>query len=149
MSVEDLKRIVVRGHATIRVGCLGISRIASDSIAVNFDTHWAAYIMAIDAQGADRDETAMHLVGAVGALVVGNLWSREDLDDPKDIRAENLYSGTLDKRAVALWAVTWSQQWTPQDAAASGLDLFLRAHVEWDINQDGSTDTVDDINLRQ
>ena len=40
-----------------------------------------------------------------------------DIGDPREIRAANLYTGEIDKKPIAMWAVTWLQQFRclPQD----------------------------------
>ena len=46
-----------------------------------------------------------------------------DIGDPREIRAANLYSGKLDGKGIALWAVTWLQQLRarPEDFALPAL----------------------------
>jgi len=148
MSIDDLKRLVVRGRSTVCVGCLGLPRIEYTSVGVELETHLAAFILAVDGQGLPRDATAMTLAAAVGRLVVSNVWGREDLDTPDAIRADNLYSGKLDQRAVALWAVTWRQNWRPV-ADSSSIDDLLRVLATWDLDteQDGEPTPTDTIEL--
>jgi hypothetical protein len=148
LTADELRRLVVRGVSTVRVGCLGVTKIAADTVQVEFQTVWAVYIMALDGTGVGRDETAMALVGAIGALVPHQLWGRTDIDQPEQIRADNLYGGDVERRAVALWAITWRQMWTPaSDAAATGLDDLLRVVAGWDLTGDDVAEMTDTIEL--
>lgn len=146
MTASDLKRLVIKGRSMVKVGLLGIASVDEKPTADDFTLQWAAYVLTLDAAGMDRDTAAMIVASAIARLIPGNLWGREDLDDPDKIRADNLYSGTVESRGVALWAVTWRQVWTPVEDISSSLDDFLRCHVEYDINQDGDSD-ITDVNV--
>jgi hypothetical protein len=148
MTIDDLKRLVVRGKSTVCVGCLGIPRIEYTAVGIELQIHWAAYVLALDSIGLPRELAAMAIATDVGRHVVSNVWGREDVDTPDDIRADNLYSGTLEKRAVALWAVTFRQNWRPV-ASAAGLDDLLRVVAVWDLDtaQDGEPAPTDTIEL--
>jgi hypothetical protein len=148
MSVDDLKRLVVRGHSTVCVGCLGVPRAEKTPVGDELETHWAVYVLALDSQGLSRDAAAMTLVTQVARMAINNTWGRDDLDTPEAIRGDNLYSGTLERRAVALWAVTFRQNWKPVESAA-GLDDLLRVVAVWDLDQaqDGEPTPTDTIEL--
>jgi hypothetical protein len=62
------------------------------------------------------------------------VWGRDDLDDPVEVRADNLYSGALDNRLIALWAVTWRQTWTPETIDLTTLGDLLRVVVDYDVD---------------
>ncbi len=149
LTPEDLKTFVVKGRAAIRVGCLGVPKAEKTGYGVNLQTSWAAYVIALDTAGTGRDETAMTLAAAICQLVAGNVWSRADIDSPDAIRADNLYSGTLGRRAIALWAVTWRQAWTPEPVSAALLDDLLSVVAAWDVDggQDGEPQPIDTIEL--
>lgn len=142
LSVDELKTLVVKGRAAIKVGCLGIPRVNTLAVQPGFMVAWAVYVMAMDKQGTPRDETAMIIASAVASHVCSNLWGREDLNDPIEIRADNLYSGTFDKRAVALWAVTWRQEWTPETIGISTLDDLLSVVTDFDLDTDSDDEPV-------
>lgn len=149
LSVDELKTLVVKGRAAIKVGCLGIPRVNDQTAQPGLMVAFAVYVMALDKQGVPRDETAMILASAVALRVSRNLWGRSDLDDPMDIRADNLYSGTIEKRAVALWAVTWRQEWTPETMDISTLDDLLSVVTDFDLDtvSDGEPVLTDTIEL--
>jgi hypothetical protein len=134
LSADDLKTFVARGRSTIRVACLSVPRVEKRPGGTDVEIAWAAYVMAMDAAGISRDAAASVLATAVSLLVAGNLWGREDVDSPMQIRADNLYSGVVDKRAVALWAVTWRQTWTPETIDLTTLGDLLRVVVDYDVD---------------
>ena len=135
LSAEDLKSFAAKGRTSIRVAILGIPAVEKAADGEDLDVAWAAYILAFDVPGVTRDAAAAYLVATVCRAVAGNVWGRTDLDSPKQIRADNLYTGTLDKRAVALWAVTWRQVWTPETPEdPASLDDLIRVVVDYDIN---------------
>ncbi|MBA3036772.1 MAG: hypothetical protein FP814_09790 [Desulfobacterium sp.] len=148
LTESDVKTILVNTPTAIRVGCMGIPAIARTDMGVEYTLSWAAYILAQDRAGAPRDETAMTAAVLVAGLVAGNVWGRDDLESPVNITADNLYSGALDNRLIALWAVTWRQAWTPEGMDASTLDDLLRVVVDWDVNPEAEdkpapTDTIE------
>lgn len=73
----------------------------------------AAYVITRDMPaGADRHSQALTLSGRLMEVVSGTNWGRPqafDIPELASVRAHNLYSGSLDSVAVALWAVTWRQ----------------------------------------
>lgn len=150
LSVDELKTLVVKGRAAIKVGCLGFPRVNDQVAQTGLMLAFAVYVMAMDKQGTPRDETAMIIASAVALRVSRNLWGREDLDAPIEIRADNLYSGTFDKRAVALWAVTWRQEWTPETIDISTLDDLLAVVTDFDLTTDSDGEPVlhDTIELK-
>lgn len=149
LSVADIKKIVARGNANVRVACIGIPRIEQSDIGPELESHWAAYVIAFDRQGLSRDAAAMIIAASVASLVAGNTWGRDDIDSPLAIRADNLHSGVVEKRAIALWAVTWRHIWTPVLPAAGTFDDLLTVVATWDLDtdSDGEPEPVDTIEL--
>lgn len=149
LTVEELKSFTIKGRAAVLVGCLGVPRVEDTANLPALVLSFAVYVIALDKPGTPRDVTAMTLASAVALRVSRNLWGREDLDDPTDIRADNLYSGTIEKRAVALWAVTFRQAWTPNSLDLSTLDDLLSVVTEFDRDPetDGEPVMTDTIEL--
>ena len=133
----------------LRAGCLAISSVASDAGAVKLDLRLAAVVAGKrTAKGEPHGAQAARLAARV-AFELGrpqqmeeggkrkNLWPRAcfsaaeldaahsggarglDISDPREIQAANAYSRQLDENRVALWAVTWVQQFRarPEDFA--------------------------------
>lgn len=149
LSLPDLTTFVVRGRAAVRVALLGVPTVTLGAVGPEYTLALAAYVMCLDRQGLPRDAAAMNLAFAVAGHVTGNTWGRDDLDSPEQIRADNLYAGTVDKRGVAVWAVVWRQVWTPYPITADSLDDLLRVVTDFDINTDtdGEPVLVDTVEL--
>ena len=91
----------------------------------------------------------MLLAAVIADRASGNVWGRDDLDSPTALRADNLYSGVVEKRGVAIWAVTWRQKWTPEPLPPGEFDDLLRVVATWDLDaqQDGEPSPTDTIKL--
>ena len=99
-------------------------------------------------RGAPRDSLALDLVTGLAAIIPTATWGLdESVDGASQVRADNLFSRDIDRIGVALWAVTWRHTVDIDPTDISSLDDFLRAHVDWDIDQDGETDASDIISL--
>ena len=130
----------------IRAACLGIASAREDGEgAAILDFRLVAFVIARDAGGEKRgeqgrrlaDRLAFELSRAQEDADGNDLWVRatfsavelekgrpggargRDIGSPREIRAANLYSGKLDGKGIALWAVTWLQQFRarPEDFA--------------------------------
>ena len=76
----------------------------------------AAYIICGDSGGVDRHKSALEIVEHIIGLLPYNRFDTTYLRsiDPKTITAENLYSGEIDNRGIAMWGVSWEQTVTNQ-----------------------------------
>lgn len=145
-GLPDLKRVAARAPAVL-VACLGVV----DAVAGHGDTvvmaRWAAFVLVTDRPGAARDEGALLLVAEVLRRLAGNRFGDAAENIPRELRAENLYSGPLDQQGVALWGVTWRQ---PVSLAADtgALADFLRFYADYDLAApDGQIDATDHVTL--
>ncbi len=150
-SLEELKAASVRSPS-VRVACLGFQDISASDGGATVNAVWGAFIIAGDQAEPrlSRDSAALAIAGALSLLIPDNCWGKEEaVDGAKNVKAENLFSREIEKNGIALWAVTWRQDVDLAAEDLSGLDDFLRCHVDWDINQDGEVDATDDIELPQ
>jgi hypothetical protein len=71
----------------------------------------AAIVVTSDRRDLPRDEAALAIVEALLVRIPGQRWGQEDchMVQHATVKAENLHSGEIDRRAIALWAVTWDQ----------------------------------------
>ena len=76
----------------------------------------AAYVICGDSSGVDRHKNALEIVEQIISLLPYNRFDTTYLRsiDPKTITAENLYSGEIDNRGIAMWGVSWEQTVTHQ-----------------------------------
>ena len=145
---QELEHVQVNAPV-LRAGCLAVASAEADGYgAVKFDFRLAAIVIGRrtakdEPSGAQARRLAARLCFELAREQAGEngrfLWpqaafSTEELDpatgrgrwghiaDPREIRAANLYSGQIDKKGVAIWAVTWMQEF---HAIPSDFDLPL------------------------
>jgi hypothetical protein len=71
----------------------------------------AAYVVTNSARSRNaRNQDALALTDLVIVGVHGNRWGLDNVEPAKVERAENLVSAQFDKKGLAVWAVTWSQE---------------------------------------
>ena len=135
----------------VRASCLAVASASADGDgSVLLDYRVAAVAIARGGRGEKRGEQARRLADRVAfelareqkgegglrlwpqaafsatelapAVAGGPRWG--DIGEPREIRAANLYSAQLDGKGVALWAVTWLQQFRarPEDFALPGIE---------------------------
>ena len=71
----------------------------------------AAYIICSDSKNNSRHLSALDLTEAVIRELPFNRFGTNTLRpvEPKTISAENLYSGEIDRKGIALWGISWEQ----------------------------------------
>lgn len=69
----------------------------------------AAYILTMDSREHGRDVAALNISEVLLSWLPYARFGFEDLADPSEVRWANLYSGLVRGQAIALMAVTWSQ----------------------------------------
>lgn len=57
----------------------------------------------------DQAARLVDLAGAIVSLIDGNRFGTAGASAPEQIRAQNLYSPSLDKRGTTLWQIDWRQ----------------------------------------
>ena len=73
------------------------------------EVRWAAFIVTRDTPSATRDVAALDYAEAVMRTVKLNRWGLDNAQKPERLAADNLFSGQLDRKGIALWAVSWQQ----------------------------------------
>lgn len=148
-DLAELQRLAAKAPA-VRVACLGVLSAKATPGCVEITVSWAAFVIAKDQRGLKRDAAALALITAIMPTIPGNLWGLDNVDAPDKIRADNLYSGKLDQKGVALWGVRWQQDMQLGQLDEATLEAFNTLFVDWDLAPiDGTTDTSDDITLEQ
>lgn len=128
LNLGEIKRLTTRPK-TILVAIVnggGSDPLPDNQLRV--EMLLTAFILAEDERGADRDMVALSLAEQVIARVA--LWPWAGIAKarrPEDVKFESLYSGDIDRRGVALLAVTWKQ------SLPIGIDRFTaeRARLGW------------------
>lgn len=69
-----------------------------------------AFIVTRDAVGLPRDLAVLRLVQAVIVKVHAARWGQSSVQAARPARAENLYSGSIQSKGLALWGVSWTSK---------------------------------------
>ena len=147
LTPEDLAAISARAPIAL-AACLGVNNIRPGSGVTKADAVWGIFIVTGDKPGMTKDAAALAIVSAIIPLVPENTWGMDDVcDNPKTIRADNLYSGKLDRsRGVCIWAVTWVQEMDFGTLDAGSIDDLVTVFASWDLApKDGVIDAENDI----
>lgn len=109
-DLEELKRYSAQAPA-LRVAVLGAPSLAdTGDERTDVDATLVAYVLTTDAPQLPRDVAALNLCEVLLAYIPHKRWGLQDIGAPERVSASNLYDGGLDRQAVALWAVSWSQR---------------------------------------
>ena len=108
-DLTELERFLTVAPA-VRVAVLSIGGAVEEGEGLaQGNVRLAAFVVARDAGNVKKGDAALAIVDGLVALVAGNDWGLSTAGPAKDVRAENLYSTSIGKQGVALWAVTWVQ----------------------------------------
>lgn len=131
-GMADLKHYAVRAPAVV-VSNLGGGVMREEGAAKVSPRKWAAFIIARGASDERRDAQAMVIAQELLDLIPSNRWGDDNCHIPENIRDDNLFSIAIDKLGVALWAVTWDQDYDIEPDA-SGLDDFVTLYGTWELD---------------
>ncbi len=121
----ELKRWAVKAPSAV-VGMLGIPSMDYDTGQLAAKVEWGVFIITKDTVDMKRDAAALVLVEALlGVVRPEQRWNDDAAHMPEQIKAQNLYHGTLDSKGVAIWAVTWTQSYDVNVFDWTKLDDFL------------------------
>lgn len=146
LDEAELRRIAAKAPAAY-VAALGILSAEKDNNGrVEVDASMAVFLVTRAAAGAAKDAAMLVLSTAALILIADNDWGLAETQNPRDVRAQNLYTGTIDKQGVALWGITWRQQVTVDQLDDSLLADLKTVHAEWDVGDTANTpEPSDDI----
>jgi hypothetical protein len=122
-SEEEIRRLATRTPAILT----SLTRISDRDVNDESFCHFVNWVLY---RANNRDtlyDGALKIVSALIPVIRGMDagWS---IDGGRDIEAECLYSGSLDKINITLWAVRW--QWQVR-AAADGGAILLPEDLDW------------------
>ena len=117
-DLGELRRVSTRTPA-IFVACLGTLEVESRGTGqVDAVKQLAAYVITRNSVGLPRGQAARNLVDGLEIYLLRGReedarpgrWGLSGVGPAERIRAQNLYSGPIDKQGIALWAVSWQQK---------------------------------------
>lgn len=146
---EDITNFMSARDGGIRIAAMRVSSYESIANRLVGNVHFAAYIFAGDQFGYEKDIRAEVITGRlVKALSISSALPTA-YGSVSGLRSDNLYSGSIDKLGIAIWSVTWSQQWyldVPLDL--NSLDDFRTFGFKGEI-KDGTPSIEGDVSLPQ
>ena len=127
-DAEEFGRII-QPMPAVFVACLGMPRVTprAGGSGASADVRWAAFVVSVGTCADLRDNDALAVVTPLLQIIPANHWGQEDIHNPADIRAENLYAGELDAKAVSIWSVSWTQSIEIPGLTAGNVAPFLIA----------------------
>ena len=110
LNLDEVNRVTKRTPAVLVAVVNGGSADGRANGQLELKAQIAAFVLTEDARGNDRDAAALSVAEEVIISVAGWSWKGAGKAKmPKDVKLESLYSGKLDRRGVALLAVSWTQ----------------------------------------
>lgn len=149
-DLTDLGRLAVRTPAVL-VAVLGTDEVTQSTTGLCVEpVRLAAFVVTGNAPGLTRDAAALAIVHTLARLLPENRWGLDGAQRPTEIRADNLYAAELDRKAIAMWAVSWRQYLRTTEIDVATLDVFAKFHAETDVGQTAATENpTDDVDLPQ
>lgn len=140
-GADELQRYGAVAPAAL-VSILGLADLQAQGSTIDATVACAVLIVTADRPGLARDLGALAIVTTLAPALPGNDFGL-DISGATGVRADNLYSATVDKLGVALWALSWRQPGVTLSALdAAELDDFLTLGVDYQV-------ATDDIDLPQ
>lgn len=154
-DADMLRRLLLSAPA-VYVAFLGGPKIKEADAVVGIDGRWSLFAITGHASGnAARRRGDGREIGAYEIIerLVPRLHNRTvpDVGTMTLRDVENLYSGTIDNRGVALYSAVFTLPvYFPEVLDETTLDIFATFHADWDhAPPDGQTDASDTVILPQ
>ena len=146
---DDVKRWLTNRDGGVRVAAMRVVAMRNEGSSLIGTIEFAAFVFTTGMWGYAKDQRAEVIAGRLAKALMhkGGWQGTGAYKSPDAVRADNLYSGEIDKLGLAIWSVTWRQDWpldNPIDSAT--LDDFLRCHWQAEL-ADGAPVLEADITL--
>ncbi|HDZ3731991.1 TPA: hypothetical protein RSW61_006016 [Vibrio harveyi] len=146
---EDIKSWLARRGGGIRIAALRVNQYETVGNRLVGDVNFVAYVFTADQYGYEKDMRAEVITGRLVRAMMDRKATPTSYSMPQGVRADNLYNGGIDQLGVAIWSVTWSQQWyIDEEIDLSTLDDFITFGLKGEIAE-GSPDIEGEVNLPQ
>lgn len=108
-NLDELKRIVTQLPA-VRLALMGIPRVDNLQTGENeAELRLAAFVITGDRRQSTKDSSVLAIVESLLTFIPGQHWGIKGVMDARNVKADNLFSGSVERQGVALWAITWDQ----------------------------------------
>ncbi|EGG93496.1 hypothetical protein IMCC1989_1152 [gamma proteobacterium IMCC1989] len=108
-NLDELKRIGTKAPA-VYVSLMGtptVKRIETGENEVYI--RLAAFIVTRDERKLPKDEAALAIVESLLVVIPCQRWGLKNTSDAVNVKADNLFNGSIERKGVAMWAITWEQ----------------------------------------
>lgn len=109
---EELTKILLKPQS-VRVAVEQVPKMDVEGTGLRGATlRFSAVVICADRRGSDRHQAALNIVEQLAALIPYAVWNdraRFKAVEPKNITADNLYSGDIRGKGIAMWALSWEQ----------------------------------------
>jgi hypothetical protein len=135
-KAEELDRWMSTRDGGVRVTALRVPRMENQGNQLIGTIEFAAYVFCADVFAYAKDQRAEVIAGRLAkALMIKGGWKGTGaVKSPEAVAMQNLYAIKTDKKGVAIWAVTWRQDWPlDEQLDMATLEDFLR--FDWRAEQ--------------
>jgi hypothetical protein len=140
-DLEEIKRHFGHHPRAARVVCLGLASVEDLGGEPVGTSRWVVFVACRKQGAADPDEAmsagdACALLSTrIVELVHGQQWGCKAFKAPDSISARNLYTGSLSKHGLSLWAVEWDQQIVLDGRTVTELDRLGSIHTDYEMSE--------------
>ncbi|MGO2235531.1 MAG: hypothetical protein ACTH5B_15790 [Marinomonas sp.] len=146
---DEIKNWMSRKDGGIRIAALRVRNIDQSAGQMTGDVDLVAYVFCTEQFGYSRDQRAEVIAGRLAKLLLANKGVPTANKKATDLNMDNLYSGDVDGLGLAIWSVSWTQNWVlDKSITAADLDNFVTFHATAEI-ADGAPTMGSDITLDQ
>lgn len=135
---NEVKRWLTGRDGGIRIAALRVASMENRGSRLVGKVEFVAYVFTSDYWGYSRDTRAEVITGRLAKLLATKGWARGLAESGVEgLRADNLYSGSLDGLGVSIWALSWRQDWAlDTELDLTTLDDFLLFNMQAPIADD-------------
>ena len=136
----DIKRWMSNRDGGVRIAALRVTQYETIGSRLIGDMSFAAYVFTTDQFGYGRDLRAEVIAGKLVRELIDRKALPTAYGRVGNLRSDNLYSGEIDSLGIAIWSVTWSQQWfLDEEIDLSTLDDFITFGLKGEIKDGAPT----------
>ncbi|EKO3919752.1 hypothetical protein GCS60_000605 [Vibrio metschnikovii] len=148
-KADDIKRWMSNRDGGVRVAALRVQQYETVGNRLIGNVNLVAYVFTTDQFGYEKDLRAEVVAGKLVRELVDRSALPTAYGRVENVRSDNLYSGEIDKLGIAIWSVTWSQQWyLDEEIDLSTLDDFITFGLKGEI-ADGAPTIDGEVQLPQ
>lgn len=143
-KVEDIKRWMGRRGGGVRVAALRVTEYDTIGGRLIGNVNFVAYVFTTDQWGYTKDSRAEVITGRLVRSIMDLSALPTAYSQVANVRSDNLYNGKIDELGIAIWSVTWSQQWyLDEEIDLGSLDDFITFGLRGEISDDETVPAIE------